>query len=227
MSARSEENGVQITPMTLLHGRRSTRSSPLRTWTAPTIHETLEMIRGRGEMTVALLLIAGLLVAFANGANDNFKGVATLLGSGTADYRRALLWATICTLLGSFTAVFLAGELLKKFSGQGLVSDALTTHVDYAAAVASGSRTGCSGSDPRWHAGLNNPRPARCSAGGGAGGRVAHQRGETRQRFRVATLTQPVAGSLHNSRCVSPTPRCPPPDGSFCGHVPLCWRRDC
>ncbi len=35
-------------------------------------------------MTIALLLIAGLLVAFANGANDNFKGVATLLGSGTA-----------------------------------------------------------------------------------------------------------------------------------------------
>ncbi len=90
-------------------------------------------------MTIALLLIAGLLVAFANGANDNFKGVATLLGSGTAEYRRALLLATISTLLGSFTAVFLAGELLKKFSGRGLVSDALTTHVDYAAAVAMGA----------------------------------------------------------------------------------------
>ncbi len=90
-------------------------------------------------MTVGLSLIAGLMLALANGANDNFKGVATLLGSGTADYRRALLWATICTLLGSLTAVFFAGELLRKFSGKGLVSDALTTNVDYAAAVALGA----------------------------------------------------------------------------------------
>jgi PiT family inorganic phosphate transporter len=90
-------------------------------------------------MTVDLLLIAGLLLALANGANDNFKGVATLRGSGTANYRRALLWATICTLLGSLTAVFFAGELLRKFSGKGLVTDALTTNVDFAAAAALGA----------------------------------------------------------------------------------------
>lgn len=90
-------------------------------------------------MTVGVLLIVGLLLAYANGANDNFKGVATLLGSGTANYRRAMLWATICTLLGSLTAVFLARELLAKFSGKGLVSEALTTNVDFAAAVALGS----------------------------------------------------------------------------------------
>ena len=42
------------------------------------------------------LLVAALLLAFANGANDNFKGVATLLGSGTAGYRAALSWATVC-----------------------------------------------------------------------------------------------------------------------------------
>jgi hypothetical protein len=32
----------------------------------------------------------------ANGANDNFKGVATLCGSRTTNYRRALVWATVC-----------------------------------------------------------------------------------------------------------------------------------
>mgnify|MGYP003298824914 CR=1 FL=1 len=36
---------------------------------------------------------ATLLVAYANGANDNFKGVATLFGSGTATYRTAALAA--------------------------------------------------------------------------------------------------------------------------------------
>lgn len=91
-------------------------------------------------MTVALLLIAGLLLALANGANDNFKGVAPLLGSGTANYRCALLWATICTLLGSLTAVIFAGELLRKFSGKGLVGDALKTNAGYAAAVGLGAR---------------------------------------------------------------------------------------
>src|SRR5262249_38991040 len=39
-------------------------------------------------------------LAYANGANDNFKGVATLFGSGTADYRAALLWATLPDPLG-------------------------------------------------------------------------------------------------------------------------------
>ena len=44
-----------------------------------------------------LILIAVILLAYSNGANDNFKGVATLFGSGTTNYRRALVWATITT----------------------------------------------------------------------------------------------------------------------------------
>ncbi len=38
-----------------------------------------------------------LFLAFANGSNDDFKGVATLPGSGTADYRKALLWGVFTT----------------------------------------------------------------------------------------------------------------------------------
>ncbi len=37
-----------------------------------------------------LVLVGALVVAFVNGANDNFKGVATLYGSGTLSYRGAL-----------------------------------------------------------------------------------------------------------------------------------------
>ncbi len=90
-------------------------------------------------MMLAIILLAVCCLAYANGANDNFKGVATLFGSGTTDYRRALAWATITTLLGSLTAVFLAGTLLKSFSGKGLVSAELAATVDYGAAVALGA----------------------------------------------------------------------------------------
>ena len=57
-------------------------------------------------MTLWPIVIVGatLFVAYANGANDNFKGVATLFGSGTTDYRKALFWATITTFAGSVTA---------------------------------------------------------------------------------------------------------------------------
>ncbi len=90
-------------------------------------------------MTIALILIAAVCLAYANGANDNFKGVATLFGSGTTNYRGALTWATVTTFLGSLTAVFLAGQLLKSFSGKGLVADELVADPNYGAAVALGA----------------------------------------------------------------------------------------
>lgn len=70
---------------------------------------------------IAVLVICTFCVAWANGANDNFKGVATLYGSGTLSYRQALLLATVATFLGSCCSIFLAGELVKAFSGKGIV----------------------------------------------------------------------------------------------------------
>jgi PiT family inorganic phosphate transporter len=90
-------------------------------------------------MIFVVILIAGLCVAYANGANDNFKGVATLFGSGTTSFRRALLWATVTTFFGSITAFLLAGNLIKSFSGKGLVDDAIATQPAFAAAVALGA----------------------------------------------------------------------------------------
>jgi len=40
-------------------------------------------------ITLILLLLGTLFLAYANGANDNFKGVATLYGSQTLGYRPA------------------------------------------------------------------------------------------------------------------------------------------
>lgn len=78
----------------------------------------------------------GLLLAYANGANDNFKGVATLFGSGTTSYQRALVWATITTVLGSITALVLARGLLAAFSGEGFVPAEVIADPSFPLAVA-------------------------------------------------------------------------------------------
>ena len=90
-------------------------------------------------MLAALLFIAVCFLAFANGANDNFKGVASLHGSGTCGYGKALTWATATTLAGSVAALFAAQALLAKFSGKGLVPAALVTSPHFVLAVALGA----------------------------------------------------------------------------------------
>lgn len=88
---------------------------------------------------VALLVVAVCFVAFTNGANANFKGVASLYGSGTTTLRRALLWGTATTFAGSIAAFFLAQKLLATFSGNGLVPDSLVQSPGFTAAVAIGA----------------------------------------------------------------------------------------
>ena len=69
-----------------------------------------------------VLLLAVFFLAWSNGANDNFKGVATLYGSGTCRFRTALIVATLATLLGSLVSVMIASKLAAAFSGKGIVS---------------------------------------------------------------------------------------------------------
>ncbi len=84
----------------------------------------------------ALIFLAACFLAYSNGANDNFKGVASLFGSGTTNYRTAIAWATLTTGAGSVAAIFLGQSLARKFSGKGLVPDALTTQPEFLLAVA-------------------------------------------------------------------------------------------
>lgn len=88
---------------------------------------------------LTLLVAAVCFVAFTNGANANFKGVASLYGSGTATLRRALIWGTAATFAGSVAAAFLAEGLLSTFSGRGIVADSLARSPAFAAAVALGA----------------------------------------------------------------------------------------
>ncbi len=90
-------------------------------------------------MVFIILFVAACFLAFSNGANDNFKGVATLFGSGTTSYRGAITWATATTFLGSVAALVLAGTLVKNFSGKGLVPDELIQAPEFAVSIALGA----------------------------------------------------------------------------------------
>jgi len=91
------------------------------------------------SMAFILLFLAACFLAYSNGANDNFKGVATLFGSGTTNYKKAIGWATVTTFSGSIVAIFLAQELVKNFSGKGLVPNTLILDPNFAIAIALGA----------------------------------------------------------------------------------------
>ena len=86
-----------------------------------------------------MVLIATLALAFGNGANDNFKGFATVWGSATLTYRRALRYATVATVAGSLASVWLANGLLLSFSGKGLVPDSVASAPSFLLSVALGA----------------------------------------------------------------------------------------
>lgn len=93
------------------------------------------------EAMTTLLILCVVLLSFANGANDNFKGVATLWGSGSTTYERAIAWATGFTFLGSLAAIWLGSALAAKFNGTGFVDAPTTVQLPFLIAVALGA--GC------------------------------------------------------------------------------------
>jgi PiT family inorganic phosphate transporter len=86
-----------------------------------------------------LLIIAALCIAFSNGANDNFKGFATVWGTNTLSYRQALFLATAATVAGSIASLILAEELVQHFSGKGLVPDTVANTPLFILSVATGA----------------------------------------------------------------------------------------
>ncbi|MBI3008189.1 MAG: inorganic phosphate transporter [Candidatus Omnitrophica bacterium] len=88
---------------------------------------------------VIFVLLSTIFLAYANGANDNFKGVATLFGSRTTDYKKAIWWATITTFLGSLAAIFISAKLIGVFSGKGLVPDSIVRDPNFLICVGMGA----------------------------------------------------------------------------------------
>lgn len=88
---------------------------------------------------LVFLGVAVIWLAYANGANDNFKGAATLFGSGTTDYRKALTLATAATFLGSLAAIYIGTGLVTTFSGKGVVPDSAVSDPSFLFAVGAGA----------------------------------------------------------------------------------------
>jgi inorganic phosphate transporter, PiT family len=61
------------------------------------------------------------LLAYFNGANDVSKAIATLAGSGVCNYRRAILYGSICTVMGAIASMILAAGLVSTFT-TGLIA---------------------------------------------------------------------------------------------------------
>lgn len=86
-----------------------------------------------------LLIGVALFLSFGNGANDNFKGFATVWGSETLSYRTALMLATVATVAGSLASLFLAESLVQQFSGKGLLPDVIVSAPHFILSVGIGA----------------------------------------------------------------------------------------
>lgn len=89
-------------------------------------------------MTLVVVLALGFALAYANGANDVSKGIATLVGSGVANYRRAVLWGTLWTGAGAIAAAFLARAMIETF-GSGLLAKGIQPSFSAALATVAGA----------------------------------------------------------------------------------------
>lgn len=91
------------------------------------------------SMTLVILTLVGVAVlAFANGANDVSKGVATLAGSGRASYRSAIAWGTLWTFAGGLAALVISVGLVNTFTS-AIVAPGVLAMSTFPLAVAFGA----------------------------------------------------------------------------------------
>lgn len=86
---------------------------------------------------ILVLLAAGLLfsLAFANGANDVSKGIATLAGAGLASVRGAVAWGTSWTVIGALSGLLWGSMILENLSSN-LYAESTAFHMPAALAAA-------------------------------------------------------------------------------------------
>ncbi len=90
-------------------------------------------------MDIAFLTFALVLgLAYANGANDVSKAIATLVGSGVTNYRTAIVWGTAWTIVGASVSALVASAMVKTFSN-GLIRPGTTLQPTVALAIVTGA----------------------------------------------------------------------------------------
>lgn len=87
-------------------------------------------------MIEILTLAAIFFLSYFNGANDNFKGVATLYGGGILNYWQSLTWASIATAVGCLIAFLWVEGLAKTFTGKGIIGPELIDFPFFPLAIA-------------------------------------------------------------------------------------------
>jgi PiT family inorganic phosphate transporter len=86
------------------------------------------------NLSIVAIALISAFVAYANGANDVSKGIATLAGSGISSYRRAILWGALWTTFGGLAAFGLSHALVTTF-GKGILSAGVTPTLSAALAT--------------------------------------------------------------------------------------------
>lgn len=71
--------------------------------------------------SILIVLLLGVALAYVNGANDVSKGIATLVGSGVTNYRRAIAWGALWTAAGGLLGAAAAKAMVATF-GHGLLA---------------------------------------------------------------------------------------------------------
>ncbi len=82
-----------------------------------------------------LLFALVFILAYANGANDISKGIATLVGGRVIRASSAIIWGTLTTTIGAMVGVAIAGGLIKTFSSGILSSSVTATSFPIAVAI--------------------------------------------------------------------------------------------
>ncbi len=85
---------------------------------------------------MGVVLMVGL--AYVNGSNDVSKAIATLVGSGVTNYRRAIAWGTLCTVAGSLASALIASALIGTFT-KGFIATGVQQTEVFALAVLLGA----------------------------------------------------------------------------------------
>ena len=152
------------------------------------------------ELFIAVA-IGVVFLTYANGANDNFKGVATLYGSGVLSYRTALIGATAATWLGSIAAIFVADQLVRAFSGKGLVDPAVLSMGTFPVAVAGGAALTVLVATRLGLTDFDDPCLDRCPRGWRSLGRF-NRRGTPGHSLRPSSGSQSLAGYESSRRLV-------------------------
>ena len=165
----------------------------------------LQLVRKKGNSkltpVLALVFALGLAIAYINGANDVSKGIATLVGSGVTDYRRAVVWGTLWTGAGAVVRAFLATAMVQTF-GRGLFASG-ASHPGGGGSHDCGCRAVGSPGYVEGTPGFDHPCDCGIGCGGGSfgvwhGGRELDGTGRE-DRFAIAFESGAVVGADGNS----------------------------